>query len=220
MPALLLGLLALAVSGASLWMNMQASDRLERLEHRLVAMERRIAPLAAQPMQARLEALTDQVRLLEARLEKHLQTVARAMPPEPAQPGQTTTTPPQTEPAQTEPANIEPVQAMPASHQADQPSTKAKHQAAIRHKPVITPATPRSGTMTGGWVVNLASMTDRRAAKAEVARLNRMGIAAERIEIKAGGHTWQRIRVTGFESRAAADEARKSLEQQLHIHYA
>jgi len=197
MPALLLGLLALGVAGASLWMNMRTTDRLEKLEQRLAAMEHHPAVSISRQVNAQLntqlKTLTGQVRELGERLEKHLKTVAQTAQPKPAQ---TTSAP---------------------------PTAKAGNGAAASRKPTMTPATPatphatKSTATSGAWVVNLTSLSDPRAARAEVARLKRMGIAVERIEIKAGGRTWQRIRVPGFPSRAAAEQARKSLERKLHI---
>ena len=122
----------------------------------------------------------------------------------------------------------------PAAASAAQPKPPAPHEVATR--PAITPATPKAaagharpatakpaktsaapGTSSGPWVVNLTSLSDIHAAKAEVSRLRRMGIAAERIAVRAGGRTWQRIRVTGFASRKDAEQASRALSRRLGL---
>ncbi|MFQ5582726.1 MAG: SPOR domain-containing protein, partial [Mariprofundaceae bacterium] len=86
--------------------------------------------------------------------------------------------------------------------------TKAKKVTTQPTKPKrpITPATRIStGKTTGNWVVNLDSFTKAKAADAQVRKLRKLGISAEKTQVNSQGKTWYRIRVSGF---ANADQAK------------
>ena len=80
------------------------------------------------------------------------------------------------------------------------------------------PAAAKSVTKPrrGSWVVNVASLTDAASAAAEQKRLKKAGIDTEVQKAVMEGHTWFRVRVTGFASReeaqAYADMAKGKLE--------
>lgn len=65
---------------------------------------------------------------------------------------------------------------------------------------------PKASTTgrTGNWVVNVASLTDAKAASAEQQRLKKEGIVVEVHEVVMSGRTWYRVRATGFASREEA----------------
>lgn len=83
----------------------------------------------------------------------------------------------------------------------------------VTAKPVAAPAKPAAvspplavatSKATGGWVVNVASLTDAKAASAEQQRLKQAGFNVEVQTAQMDGRTWYRVRATGFASREAA----------------
>lgn len=80
--------------------------------------------------------------------------------------------------------------------------------------PAAPPAAPTTATAPapakksaaprGNWVVNLASLSDEKSAREELARMKRAGIDAELQTAVSGGKTWYRLRVMGFASREEA----------------
>ncbi|PKM42997.1 MAG: hypothetical protein CVV05_16800 [Gammaproteobacteria bacterium HGW-Gammaproteobacteria-1] len=56
----------------------------------------------------------------------------------------------------------------------------------------------------GGWVVNVASLTDAKAASVEQARLKAAGFNVEVQTAQMNNRTWYRVRATGFSSREEA----------------
>lgn len=85
----------------------------------------------------------------------------------------------------------------PKAAKAETPKTAAPQPAP---KPVAA-SKPASG---GGWVVNVASLTDAKAAAAEQQRLQQAGFKAEVQTAEMNGRTWYRVRATGFSSREEA----------------
>ncbi len=92
------------------------------------------------------------------------------------------------------------------------PQQSAAKAAAPRPAPAKTASRPRRGN----WVVNVASLTDAVSAAAEQKRLKQAGIDTEVQKAVMDGHTWYRVRVTGFASREEAqvyaDMAKTKLE--------
>lgn len=81
---------------------------------------------------------------------------------------------------------------------------------ASKQKPLAMVATPpvvvdnQSKEPASGWMVNLVSFPRPAAADSELLKLSRAGIEAEKFQVKSKNVTWYRIRVTGFDSRQAA----------------
>ncbi len=74
-------------------------------------------------------------------------------------------------------------------------------------KPATTAPAPQAApkpTGSGGWVVNVASLTDARAAAAEQQRMQQAGFNVEVQTAQMNGRTWHRVRATGFASREQA----------------
>lgn len=67
-----------------------------------------------------------------------------------------------------------------------------------------------AASRAGKWAVNLASLADEASARGELARIRDMGIEAEIAPAPADGRTWYRIRVSGFDSAAAAKRYARS----------
>jgi len=119
--------------------------------------------------------------------------------------------------------------ATPATRQetGSQPRSKTKRTTArkktavkkpAKSKKAITPATPAStGQQAGNWVVNLSSFATARAADAELKRLAKLGITAEKAHVNSQGKTWYRIRITGFASAEQAKTYSKTLASKYGI---
>lgn len=75
----------------------------------------------------------------------------------------------------------------------------------VASKPAVAeaPAAAKAAG-SGGWVVNVASLTDARAASAEQARLKAAGFNVEVQTAQMNNRTWYRVRATGFSSREEA----------------
>lgn len=77
--------------------------------------------------------------------------------------------------------------------------------AAQRPAKARQPAKKSAAAVSGAWVVNVASLTDAKAAQSEAARLQHDGIKNIAVEkAMMSGRTWYRVRVTGFSSREEA----------------
>lgn len=68
-------------------------------------------------------------------------------------------------------------------------------------KPVATASKPAA---SGSWVVNVASLTDAKAAATEQQRLKQAGFNVEVKTAQMEGRTWYRVRTGGFSSREEA----------------
>lgn len=86
-----------------------------------------------------------------------------------------------------------------------QPVAKAPEPpkaAAPAPQPAPKPASKPAAS--GGWVVNVASLTDAKAAAAEQQRLKQAGFNVEVQTAQMEGRTWYRVRASGFSSREEA----------------
>lgn len=73
------------------------------------------------------------------------------------------------------------------------------------HQPVVTKAAARKH----GWAVNIVSVDNLPEAKQEIERLHAAGFDVEMVDVQVKGKTWHRLRVTGYESAAAAERELK-----------
>ena len=73
-------------------------------------------------------------------------------------------------------------------------------------KPLVekSPTIAASETSTGGWSVNLISLSNEKVADEELARLRNLGIRAEKQRVEQDGRVWYRLRVPGFTSHDGA----------------
>jgi cell division protein FtsN len=98
--------------------------------------------------------------------------------------------------------------AQPAAKAAAKPAVASpapKPAASPAPKPARAPVTAASQpAASGGWVVNVASLTDAKAAAAERQRLQQAGFNVEVQTAQMEGRTWHRVRATGFTSREQA----------------
>jgi len=75
----------------------------------------------------------------------------------------------------------------------------------VASKPVAKPAASTAPKAAGsGWVVNVASLTDAKAASVEQERLKAAGFNVEVQKAQMNSRTWYRVRATGFSSREEA----------------
>ncbi len=83
-------------------------------------------------------------------------------------------------------------------------------------KPAAKPMAAAPAPAGGDWVVNVASLSDAKAAAAEQARLKQAGINAEIEQTQMSGHTWYRVRVGGFNSRQEAQVYSDMLKEKIN----
>ncbi|MFA5628302.1 MAG: SPOR domain-containing protein [Thiohalomonadaceae bacterium] len=82
----------------------------------------------------------------------------------------------------------------------------------VAPKPVIKPA-----TQSIGWVVNVASLTDAKAAEAERQRMLKEGFKVEVQTTEMSGRTWHRVRATGFTSREQAQVYSDMIRHKMNV---
>ncbi|WP_127478294.1 SPOR domain-containing protein [Sulfurivermis fontis] len=92
--------------------------------------------------------------------------------------------------------------AQPTAKAATKP-TATVPQPAAKTTAAAKPAAA-AGQPTGGWVVNVASLTDAKAAETERQRMQQAGFNVEVQTAQMDGRTWYRVRATGFSSREQA----------------
>lgn len=91
--------------------------------------------------------------------------------------------------------------ARPAVQAAEAPRVAKAAAPQPASKPVAAAGKPAA---SGGWVVNVASLTDAKAAAAEQQRLQQAGFKVEVQTAEMNGRIWHRVRATGFSSRGEA----------------
>jgi cell division protein FtsN len=95
-------------------------------------------------------------------------------------------------------AKAEPVPAKPA--------TKSRP---LVSRPKATAPTAATG---GDWVINLLSLSSKKTAQREQARLSQLGLEVDMQVVEKGGKRWYRLQVPGFDSYADAHAAIKGVQ--------
>ena len=86
---------------------------------------------------------------------------------------------------------------------------------------VVTPIpSSTEASRSGGWSINLISLSSEKDARTEMARLRQMGIRVEMQEAQRDGRTWFRLQVPGFDSREGARAYIATIQQQTGINNA
>ncbi|MFU8837412.1 MAG: SPOR domain-containing protein [Thiohalomonadaceae bacterium] len=86
---------------------------------------------------------------------------------------------------------------------------------------VVTPLpSSTEASRSGGWSINLISLSSEKDARTEMARLRQMGIRVEMQEAQRDGRTWFRLQVPGFDSREGARAYIATIQQQTGINNA
>ena len=111
-----------------------------------------------------------------------------------------------------------PAATSPTRPKAKRTPVSKKARKPVKQKKVITPATPAATVQQGGnWVINLSSFATTKAADAELKRLTKLGISAEKVHVNSQGKTWYRIRITGFSNAEQAKAYSKTLARKYGI---
>ncbi len=110
-----------------------------------------------------------------------------------------------------------PKEPLPAAVAAASPAPAAVAAGNPTPDPVPAPAPVLATRSAGGWVINLASYTRQKTADRYVAKLQQSGITAERVEATVNDRTMHRVRVSGFDTRAAAKARAGALKQELDL---
>jgi len=195
-------LLALAGAAGALLMAIQMSDHIARLDLKLSNIQ------GGAPARNQSGEIAD----INRRLDDLGRTVAAVRLAAPAKTAAKAAAPPPRTPART-PA-IKPESRIHPSA-ADFRDFTAKPEPKIKAA-AIAPKSP-TASAEGAWVVNLTSLSDATIAKQELARLRKLGVPAENIQVNVHGKRWYRIRVTGFASAEKARQERKALADRLGI---
>jgi len=114
-----------------------------------------------------------------------------------------------------EPAAQQPVAAAPTDSQtaaASEPVVETRPEPAA---PVA--AGPAAVTAQGNWAINIASYTNARIARRELAKMQRQGVDVELVTAEVNGKTIYRARVFGFASRRAATAASTGIQSKLGL---
>jgi cell division septation protein DedD len=85
----------------------------------------------------------------------------------------------------------------------------------------FTPApSTTEASRSGGWSINLVSLSNEQDARIEMTRLRQLGIRVEMQEAQRDGRTWYRLQVPGFDSREGARAYIATIQQQTGINNA
>jgi len=221
----------LAGAGAAvllLWMNMGLSSRVESLEQTISNLQKSVSE---QNQTKEIADISNQLDSVTQALANHLKS--QAMSRNESSRGSSRA---QSSTRQSFPAPA-PSQALPSTRQASPnlpirpiPGSNAPAQNYGAYNngslppPIsrvdIAPVQQQPGgsvNQSGGWVVNITSVSDQESAFQEVQRLRSMGINAESARAVSNGRTWYRIRIPGFASHDDAARARPGLEARLGI---
>ena len=82
---------------------------------------------------------------------------------------------------------------------------------------MVAATAPATTPQTGGWSVNLVSLSSEKDAQAELERLQKLGIQAAIQTAQRNGRTWYRLQVSGFASHEAARRQIAALQQQAGV---
>lgn len=232
-PGLLLIVALLAGAGAAallLWMNMGLSSRVDGLEQSIANLQKTVSE---QNQSKEIADIANQLDSVTQALANHLKmqsmnNAEASRTPAPSQSYPQVSTPSRATALRPVSPNL-PIQPIPGSNAPAQNygpynAQPAQNDVAYNNgalpppisrvdiAPVQQPARP-----SGGWVLNITSVSDQESAYQEVNRLRSMGINAESARAVSNGRTWYRIRIPGFNSHDEAVRARPGLEARLGI---
>jgi hypothetical protein len=117
--------------------------------------------------------------------------------------------------ARPEPAQQQPVTVAPTATQ-----TAAAHESVQETRPepaAPVAAEPATVTAQGNWAINIASYTNERIARRELAKMQQKGVDVELVSAEVNGKTIYRARVFGFASRRAATAAATEIQSKLGL---
>jgi len=199
------------IAGLLLWMNLSLSSQVKSLEEKIATLQKSLSVQALANTNNRLDSIT-QV------LGEHLKSLSSEQPGAGASQSMKAST------RATTPSSSEASPSSRVSHdlppRQDQkggasttPDSNPSLPAPISSEDAASTQKPSSG----GWAINISSVSDSGSALQEVTRLHNMGINAESVQATSNGKVWYRIRIPGFASHDEATAARPSIEKRLGI---
>lgn len=199
-------LLALGLSAAALWMGGGVAGRLDEVEQRLAALPQRAGGAGSPAADARLQA---EIRQLAARVNElaviiegpisHLRQTneeslaALSQRLDKLERGITVSA-----------AAVSPAQARKLVEKATASNSES------------APVTA-SAARSGGWVINLLSLSNEKDAQEEMTRLRKAGVRVEIQRALRDSKTWYRLRVPGFTSYEGAKAYIDTVEKQAGV---
>ena len=106
---------------------------------------------------------------------------------------------------------------MVAAQQARPAAVRRPVQHRARPKPKAKPKPVAAAHRGGAWFVNLTSHSSPASARRQVRQMQRLGITAESKQVLVKGHTYYRVRIAGFASKAKANAFRAMLAKKYKI---
>jgi len=186
----------IGIAAVLFWMNLSLSSHVSKLEESIISLQKSMGGEGSKE----LADVSNQLGTLTQALNDHLNSPSANMK-------MAVDSPAMASPSK---SNISP-QASP-SLAADQSKNDNPLPAPISTSDIAQPK-PSSGN----WIINLASVSNSKAADQEVARLGKMDIKAEVSRFESKGKVWYRIQIPGYASHDEAINARPALEEKLGI---
>ncbi len=187
-----IALLATVLSGAALWLSHKPPPGLNALQARVTSLHADVSQ--GLDLKREVAALTAALEATQSHLAALDEAVARQM-----------VSPPKSRATQDLAARLDTLTA--AVEELHARATDA----GTTTEPSGAQAANKPGA--GSWAVHLSAFSKEKLAHAEVARLQALDIPAERHAfVDQQGRTWHRVFVRGFETRAAAENARSSFQ--------
>jgi len=230
-PVIIVALLAGAGAAVLLlWMNLGLTSRVSSLEESIAALQKTVSE---QNQTKEVADLANQMDSVTQALSRHLKSQAMNRT---ESRGSLATSPSSVPsfgaiPSRSLPSRDLPVQPIPGERAPASGNYRSYNSGALpppvsrvdinpvqrNASPVQRNANPAQSNYSGGWVVNITSVSDAESAYQEVERLRSMGINAESARAFSNGRVWFRIRVPGFATHDEASNARPALEARLGI---
>jgi hypothetical protein len=166
-------------------------------------------PAATAPVESQIAAAPEPMP--EARPEPTAQQLVTVAPTD----SQTVTDPAPVPETRPEPAAQQLVTATPADSQT---VTDPAPVPETRPEPATTVAAkPAAGSAKGNWAINIASYTNARIARRELAKMQQQDVDVELVTAEVNGKTIYRARVFGFANRRAATAASTEIKSKLGL---
>lgn len=113
-------------------------------------------------------------------------------------------------PAAQQPVTAAPAKSLTAAAPEPVSDTTPEAAASVAAKPAV-------GSAKGNWAINIASYTNERIARRELAKMQQQGVDVELVTAEVNGKTIYRARVFGFANRRAATAASTEIKSKLGL---
>ncbi len=199
-------LLALGLSAAALWMGGGVAGRLDEVEQRLAPLPQRAggagSPVADARLQAEIRQLAARVNELAVIIEGPISHLRQTNEESLAALSQRLD-------------KLERGITVPAAAVSPAQARKLVEKAAASNSE-SAPVTA-SAARSGGWVINLLSLSNEKDAQEEMTRLRKAGVRVEIQRALRDSKTWYRLRVPGFTSYEGAKAYIDTVEKQAGV---